>query len=88
MCHGEAMKAAKCLANKSIPPTPDLITASFKRRLDDYPGVIVSSIMLCPNGDLMPKTLRENAIKLPPHAWTYKDFRDIKEYMSAVILKN
>jgi mono/diheme cytochrome c family protein len=87
MCHGYDLKATGPLANKSSPPTPDLTTSTFKKRLNDYPGVIVSSIILRPNGDLIPRTLRENAIKLPPHAWTIKDLRDLNEYMAGVISK-
>ncbi len=75
------------LANKSDPPTPDLTTASFRKRLHDYPGVIVSSVILRPNGDLIPRTLRENGVKVPPHAWTVKDFRDLNEYFSGLITK-
>lgn len=87
MCHGVDIKGTGLLANKSNPPTPDLTTAAFKRRLKDYPGVIVSSVILRPNGDLIPKTLRENNVKLPPHPWTVKDFRDLNEYMVGVISK-
>jgi hypothetical protein len=87
MCHGADIKATGPLAYKSTPPTPDLTTAAFKKRLHDYPGVIVSSVILRPNGDLIPRTLRENGVKLPPHAWTVKDFRDLNDYMAAVILK-
>ena len=60
------------VANKSNPPTPDLTTAAFRKRLTDYPGVIVSSVILRPNGDLIPRTLRENGVKLAPHAWTVR----------------
>src|SRR2546429_9897081 len=42
----------------------------------------VSSVILRPNGDLIPRTLRENGVKVPPHAWTVKDFRDLNEYFS------
>lgn len=87
MCHGVDIKGTGALANKSNPPTPDLTTAAFKKRLNDYPGVIVSSIILRPNGDLIPKTLRENGIKLSPYAWTVNDFRDLNEYMISVISK-
>jgi len=76
------------LAKKSNPPTPDLTTPAFKKRLAAYPGVIVSSVILRPNGDLIPKTLRENGVQVAPHAWTVKDFRDLNEYMSGVISKN
>ena len=75
------------LANKSNPPTPDLTTAAFRKRLTDYPGVIVSSVILRPNGDLIPRTLRENGVKLAPHAWTVQDFRDLNQYMSGLITR-
>ncbi|MGE8452756.1 MAG: cytochrome c, partial [Pseudomonadales bacterium] len=67
--------------------TPDLTTSAFKKRLNDYPGVIVSSIILRPNGDLIPRTLRENGVKLSPFSWRVNDFRDLNQYMSGVILK-
>ncbi|KVV26674.1 cytochrome C [Burkholderia cepacia] len=85
MCHGADIKGTGPLAGKSSPPTPDLTTAAFKKRLHDYPGVIVSSVILRPNGDLIPRTLRENGVKLAPHAWTVQDFRDLNQYMSDVI---
>ncbi|MBS7846264.1 cytochrome c [Pseudomonas fluorescens] len=87
MCHGADIKATGPLAHKSTPPTPDLTTAAFKKRLSDYPGVIVSSIILRPNGDLIPRTLRENGVKLAPHAWSIQDLRDLNQYMSGVISK-
>jgi mono/diheme cytochrome c family protein len=85
MCHGLDLKATGPLASKSKPPTPDLTTSAFKKRLDDYPGVIVSSIILRPNGDLIPRTLRENGVKLSPHSWSVKDLRDLNQYMGGVI---
>lgn len=85
VCHGADIKGTGPLARKSNPPTPDLTTAAFKKRLSDYPGVIVSSVILRPNGDLIPKTLRENGVKIPPHAWSVNDFRDLNQYMSGVI---
>ncbi|AJP53215.1 c-type cytochrome [Pseudomonas simiae] len=88
MCHGADIKGTGPLAKKSNPPTPDLTTAAFKKRLNDYPGVIVSSIILRPNGDLIPRTLRENGVKLPPFAWRVNDFRDLNQYMSGVIAKH
>jgi len=88
MCHGADIKGTGPLANKSNPPTPDLTTTAFKKRLSDYPGVIVSSIILRPNGDLIPRTLRENGVKLAPYAWQVKDFRDLNQYMSSVISRN
>jgi hypothetical protein len=88
MCHGADIKGTGPLAHKSNPPTPDLTTTAFKKRLSDYPGVIVSSIILRPNGDLIPRTLRENGVKLAPYAWGVKDFRDLNQYMSSVISRN
>ncbi|MBW0235153.1 cytochrome c [Pseudomonas sp. D1HM] len=88
MCHGLNLKGTGPLANKSTPATPDLTRSTFKKRLKDYPGVIVSSIILRPNGDLIPRTLKENGVKLPAHAWSVKDLRDLNEYMSGVISKS
>ncbi|UMR33349.1 cytochrome c [Massilia sp. MB5] len=87
ICHGADLKGTGPLAKKSNPPTPDLTTSAFKKRLNDYPGVIVSSVILRPNGDLIPKTLKENGVKLAPYAWRVQDFRDLNQYMSGVILK-
>ena len=88
MCHGADIKGTGPLANNSNPPTPDLTTSAFKKRLNDYPGVIVSSVILRPNGDLIPRTLRENGVKLSPFSWRVNDFRDLNQYMSGVILKS
>ncbi|WP_256077671.1 cytochrome c [Massilia sp. YIM B04103] len=88
ICHGADLKGTGPLAKKSNPPTPDLTTSAFKKRLNDYPGVIVSSVILRPNGDLIPKTLKENGVKLAPYAWRVQDFRDLNQYMSGVISKN
>jgi mono/diheme cytochrome c family protein len=88
MCHGADLRASGPLAHKSDPPTPDLTTPSFRKRLAAYPGVIVSSIILRPNGDLIPRTLRENGVKLAPHPWSVKDFRDLNEYMAGMISRS
>ena len=87
VCHGADIKGSGPLARKSTPPTPDLTTAAFKKRLQDYPGVIVSSVILRPNGDLIPRTLRENGVKMAPFAWKVNDFRDLNQYMTSVIAK-
>lgn len=87
ICHGESAKGTGPLASKSNPPTPNLATPAFRKRLNDYPGVIVSSIILRPNGDLIPRTLRENGVRLPPYSWTINDLRDLNEYMVALIAK-
>jgi len=88
VCHGADIKATGPLARKSNPPTPDLTTPAFRKRLSDYPGVIVSSVVLRPNGSLIPRTLRENGVKLPPHAWSIDDLRDLNQYMVGVISKS
>lgn len=88
VCHGADIKATGPLAHKSSPPTPDLTTAAFRKRLSDYPGVIVSSVVLRPNGSLIPRTLRENGVKIPPHAWSIDDLRDLNQYMVGVISKS
>ncbi|WP_080439857.1 c-type cytochrome [Burkholderia ubonensis] len=88
MCHGADIRGTGPLANKSIPPTPDLTTPAFKKRLIDYPGVIISSVVLRPSGDLIPKTLQQNGVKVPPHAWSINDLRDLNKYMISVISKS
>jgi mono/diheme cytochrome c family protein len=88
VCHGADIKATGPLARKSNPPTPDLTTPAFKKRLSEYPGVIVSSVVLRPNGSLIPRTLRENGVKIPPHAWSIDDLRDLNQYMVGVIAKS
>lgn len=85
VCHGPDAKGSGPLARKSNPPTPDLTTPAFKKRLADYPGVIVSSIALRPNGDLIPKTLRDNGYRLPSRAWTVQDLRDVNDYLGGMI---
>ncbi|SDA57881.1 MULTISPECIES: cytochrome c [unclassified Janthinobacterium] len=88
VCHGADIRGTGPLANKSTPPTPDLTTAAFKKRLKDYPGVIVSSVILRPNGDLIPATLKKNGVKIAPYAWRVNDFRDLNQYMLGVIAKS
>ena len=88
VCHGADIRGPGPLANKSTPPTPDLTTAAFKKRLKDYPGVIVSSVILRPNGDLIPATLKKNGVKIAPYAWRVNDFRDLNQYMLGVIAKS
>ncbi|WP_071760532.1 c-type cytochrome [Burkholderia ubonensis] len=88
MCHGADIRGTGPLANKSTPPTPDLTTSAFKKRLIDYPGVIISSVVLRPSGDLIPKTLQQNGVKVPPHAWSINDLRDLNKYMISVISKS
>ncbi|MBX4138922.1 MULTISPECIES: c-type cytochrome [Pseudomonas] len=88
ICHGPDLKATGPLATRSTPPTPDLTAPVFKKRLNDYPGVIVSSVILRPNGNLIPRTLQENGVKLPAHAWSVQDLRDLNDYMRGMIVKS
>jgi len=85
MCHGTEARGDGPLARKSRPPTPDLTTDAYRRRLSAFPGVIVASIILQPDGDLIPRTLRENGVRVPSHSWTVRDFRDIDAYMKRII---
>ncbi|MBB6486949.1 cytochrome c [Rhizobium lusitanum] len=85
--HGTDMKGMSPWADKSNPPTPNLTTPEFKKRLRDYPGVIVSSVIHRPNSDLIRETLQKNGVKLPPFTWTVKDFRDLNEYLTDKIAK-
>lgn len=85
MCHGAKARGDGPLARKSSPPTPDLTTPAFRKRLAAYPGVIVSSLILQPNGDLIPRTLRANGYHLPSHRWTVAELRDLDRYMKRMI---
>jgi hypothetical protein len=85
ICHGADAKATGRLAHKSHSPTPDLTTPEFKKRLADYPGVIVSSVVLRPNGNLIPNILRENGVKIPAHVWTDEELRVLNQYMLTLI---
>jgi mono/diheme cytochrome c family protein len=84
-CHGVDARATGPLALKSTPPTPDLTTLAFRQRLARYPGVIVSSIVLRPNGNLIPATLARNGVKLPDHIWTDQELRLIDQYLRSLI---
>jgi mono/diheme cytochrome c family protein len=81
VCHGSDMRGTGPLARKSNPPANDLTAPAFRRRLAANPGVIVSSIVLRPNGDLIPRTLRQNNVHIPPHRWTLDDLRDVDAYI-------
>lgn len=88
MCHGLDARASGYLANKSNPPTPDLTTCAFQKKLAMYPGVIVSSIILQPNGTLIPDTLKKNGVIVPHHTWTDKELRSINQYIQELIKKH
>jgi mono/diheme cytochrome c family protein len=81
VCHGSDMRGTGPLARKSNPPANDLTAPAFRRRLAANPGVIVSSIVLRSNGDLIPRTLRQNNVHIPPHRWTLDDLRDVDAYI-------
>jgi len=87
MCHGSDAHATGYLAHKSNPPTPDLTTPAFQKRLREYPGVIVSSVVLRPNGNLIPNILKENGINIPPHTWTDDELRALNQYMLKLIFQ-
>ena len=87
ICHGTDMKGTGPLARKSNPPASDLTAAAFRRRLKANPQAISSSVILRPNGDLIPRTLRENGVKMPPFSWTRKKLDDLDAYMTGVIAK-
>jgi hypothetical protein len=87
MCHGMNARATGYLAKKSIPPTPDLTTCQFQKRLSQYPGVIVSSIILMPNGALIPDTLKRNGVLIKHHTWTDEELRSINIYVISLIHK-
>ncbi|WP_271299768.1 c-type cytochrome [Sphingomonas sp. CV7422] len=81
ICHGADLRGTGPLAHKSNPPTIDLTALPFRRRLATYPGVIVASVVLRPNGDLIPRVLRENNVHIPPHRWTADDLRAVDAYI-------
>lgn len=87
MCHGVDARATGYLAKKSVPPTPDLTTCKFQERLVLYPGVIVSSIILQPNGTLIPDTLKKNGVIVKHHVWTDDELRSINQYIIYLIHK-
>lgn len=87
MCHGLDAKATGYLAQKSDPPTPDLTSEGFQKRLAKYPGVIVAAIVLQPNGTLIPDTLKKNHVIVPPHVWTDAELRSINQYVLMLIAK-
>lgn len=87
ICHGPDAKASGPLAQKSDPPTPNLTTPTFRKRLTEYPGVIVSSVVLRPNGNLIPNILKENGVKVPAHTWTEDELRALNQYMLTLIFK-
>lgn len=87
ICHGVDAKGTGSLAHKSNPPTPDLTSCEYQKKLAQCPGRMVASIVLTPGGNLIPKTLKENNIILPNHVWTDTELRAINEYLLMLIEK-
>lgn len=85
VCHGADAKASGPLAQKNIPPTPDLTSPAFQKRLAEYPGIIVSSLVLRPNLALLSTTLKDNNVTLPPHTFTADDLRALNQYILTLI---
>ena len=86
VCHGADIRAAARWPTRATHrPRPD--DGCLPAAARGLPGVIVSSVILRPNGNLIPRTLQENGVKIPPHAWSVQDFRDLNQYMSGVILQ-
>jgi len=88
MCHGSDARATGPLAQKSNPPTLDLTSCAYQEKLSQCPGSIVSSIILQPNGTLIPDTLKKNGVNLPPKQWTDDDLRAINHYVLSLIHKH
>lgn len=59
----------------------------FKKRLEEYPGVIVASVVLMPNGTLIPNTLKKNGLKMPSKDWTSSELRALNQYLVELIKK-
>jgi hypothetical protein len=87
MCHGTDGRATGILAKASNPPTPDLTSCDYQKKLAQSPGRMVASIVLTPGGNLIPDTLARNNIVLPHHTWTDKELRGINEYLLNLIAK-
>ncbi|MBX9742950.1 MAG: hypothetical protein K2W99_05385 [Chthoniobacterales bacterium] len=44
------------LAKASTPPANELTSPAFRERLEKYPGVILASVVLMPNGTFIPES--------------------------------
>ena len=87
MCHGIDARGTGPLAQTSTPPANDLTSPAFKKRLMEYPGVIVASVVLMPNGTLIPDTLKKDGIKMAPKDWTSSELRALNQYLVELIKK-
>ncbi|MBM3857397.1 MAG: cytochrome c [Verrucomicrobia bacterium] len=87
ICHGVDAHGTGPLAHKSNPAANDLTSPKFQERLKKYPGVIVASVVLMPNGTLIPDTLKKNKITLPRKDWKASELRALNEYLVELIKK-
>lgn len=87
LCHGRDARGSGPLAKASAPPANDLTSAAFRERLAKYPGVIVASVVLMPNGTLIPDTLKKSGVHLPSKDWTASELRDLNKYLVGLIEK-
>lgn len=85
MCHGADAKATGFLAQKSNPPTPDLTSCVYQRKLKE--GAVVSSVVLMPAGTLIPDTLKHNGVNIPNKVWTSTELSDLNKYVLALMPK-
>ncbi len=88
MCHGDDGRGDGPLAKKSNPPATDFTSLVFQKRLADYPGVIVASLVLGPNQKLILGTLQKNHVVLPKHVWTDAELRAVNYYILSLIAKH
>lgn len=87
LCHGDDGHGTGPLANKSSPAATDFSSCAFRKKLAACPGVIVSSIILMPNGDLIPRTLKENGVVLPQKQWNADELRAVNQYILELMAK-
>lgn len=87
ICHGLDARGTGPLAHKSTPPANDLTSPKFQERLKKYPGVIVLSVVLMPNGTLIPDTLKKNGVTLPKKDWRASELRALNKYLIELIKK-
>ncbi|HYF97526.1 MAG TPA: cytochrome c [Coxiellaceae bacterium] len=85
VCHGDSGRATGPLAYKSKPSATDFSSCAFRERLAAYPGVIVASIILMPNGNLIPNTLKRNGVYLPDKQWTADELRTVNTYIKLLM---
>lgn len=87
ICHGADARGTGPLAQASMPPANDLTSPAFRERLAKYPGVIVASVVLMPNGTLIPDTLKKAGVKMPAKEWKASELRALNTYLVRLIKK-